>query len=138
MIDESIDNGRSIDATTMAESADEIDFFLGCLHDCNQKTVFLLLVMGEVARRCGVNHVFMHRSNRGLAAAFSSGIQEALRQGASVIVNTDGDHQYVFRSGVTLLRLFVLYHPVRAMLWLSCFLAILISLTFKFRFPLDW
>jgi hypothetical protein len=34
----------------------------------------------------------------------------------------------VFRSGVTLLRLFVLYHPVRAMLWLSCFLAILISL----------
>jgi DNA-directed RNA polymerase specialized sigma24 family protein len=59
MIDESIDNGRSIDAATMAESADEIDFFLGCLHDCNQKTVFLLLVMGyswnEIAIHLGID-----------------------------------------------------------------------------------
>jgi glycosyltransferase involved in cell wall biosynthesis len=48
----------------------------------------------EVARSLGVKHVISHRVNRGLAAAFASGISESLRQGASIIVNTDGDHQY--------------------------------------------
>ena len=48
----------------------------------------------EVARRCGVHHVVSHGFNRGLAAAYQTGIDTALRLGADVIVNTDGDHQY--------------------------------------------
>jgi glycosyltransferase involved in cell wall biosynthesis len=48
----------------------------------------------EVARRFGVHHVVRHRSNRGLAAAFQSGINRALAEGADIIVNTDADNQY--------------------------------------------
>jgi glycosyltransferase involved in cell wall biosynthesis len=47
-----------------------------------------------VARRWGVHHIVRHRRNRGLAAAFRSGIDAALAAGADVIVNTDGDGQY--------------------------------------------
>lgn len=49
----------------------------------------------EVARRWGVHHVVSHRRNRGLAAAFQSGIDACLKAGADVIVNTDADGQYV-------------------------------------------
>ncbi|GIW98135.1 MAG: hypothetical protein KatS3mg111_1468 [Pirellulaceae bacterium] len=42
----------------------------------------------------GVDHVVRHRRNRGLAAAFRTGLQTALDLGADVVVNTDGDHQY--------------------------------------------
>ena len=48
----------------------------------------------EIARSLGVQHVISHRVNRGLAAAFATGMTESLRLGATVIVNTDGDHQY--------------------------------------------
>ncbi|WP_095012393.1 glycosyltransferase family 2 protein [Tsuneonella mangrovi] len=48
----------------------------------------------EVARSLGVHHVVRHRRNRGLAAAFRSGIEAALAAGADVIVNTDADNQY--------------------------------------------
>ncbi len=48
----------------------------------------------DIARQLGVNHVVTHRVNRGLAVAFATGLEESLRQGATVIVNTDGDHQY--------------------------------------------
>ncbi|MCC6457422.1 MAG: glycosyltransferase family 2 protein [Caldilineaceae bacterium] len=48
----------------------------------------------EVARRCGVQHVVSHGFNRGLAAAYQTGIDTALRLGAAIIVNTDGDNQY--------------------------------------------
>ena len=48
----------------------------------------------EVARRLGVHHVVRHRRNRGLAAAFQSGIDAALAAGADIIVNTDADNQY--------------------------------------------
>lgn len=47
-----------------------------------------------VAARWGVHHIVRHRRNRGLAAAFQSGVREALAQGADVIVNTDADGQY--------------------------------------------
>src|SRR3546814_15966073 len=43
----------------------------------------------------GVHHVVRHRTNRGLAAAFRSGIDAALAAGADIIVNTDADWQYV-------------------------------------------
>lgn len=48
----------------------------------------------EVARRFGVHHIVRHRTNRGLAAAFQSGVDAALRAGADIIVNTDADGQY--------------------------------------------
>jgi glycosyltransferase involved in cell wall biosynthesis len=48
----------------------------------------------QVARELGVHHVLQLGSNRGLATAFSQGINHALEQGADVVVNTDGDNQY--------------------------------------------
>jgi glycosyltransferase involved in cell wall biosynthesis len=48
----------------------------------------------EVARQLGVHHIVRHRTNRGLAAAFRSGLERALREGADIIVNTDADNQY--------------------------------------------
>ncbi len=47
-----------------------------------------------VARANGVEHVIGFPRNRGLAAAFSYGIEESLRRGADVVVNTDADNQY--------------------------------------------
>lgn len=48
----------------------------------------------EVARELGVDHVVSHPRNRGLAAAFQTGLDAALRAGADVVVNTDADNQY--------------------------------------------
>jgi len=48
----------------------------------------------DVASRFGVHHIVRHRTNRGLAAAFQSGINRALAEGADIIVNTDADNQY--------------------------------------------
>jgi glycosyltransferase involved in cell wall biosynthesis len=48
----------------------------------------------EVARSLGVDHVVSHQHNRGLAAAFLTGLDACLRAGATVIVNTDADNQY--------------------------------------------
>jgi glycosyltransferase involved in cell wall biosynthesis len=47
-----------------------------------------------VARRCGVHHIVRFRRRKGLAAAFSAGIDASLKLGADYIVNTDGDNQY--------------------------------------------
>ena len=48
----------------------------------------------EVAHSLGVDHVVSHGRNRGLAAAFMTGLDACLRAGATVIVNTDADNQY--------------------------------------------
>lgn len=48
----------------------------------------------EVAGELGVEHVVRHTGNLGLARAFMTGIEHALRQGADIIVNTDADNQY--------------------------------------------
>ncbi len=48
----------------------------------------------EVAKACGVDHVVQHPHNRGLAAAFRSGLEVALQLEADIIVNTDADNQY--------------------------------------------
>jgi glycosyltransferase involved in cell wall biosynthesis len=48
----------------------------------------------DVAQRFGVDHIVRNRQNLGLARSFSRGIEECLRQGADIIVNTDGDNQY--------------------------------------------
>ncbi|HEX5216522.1 MAG TPA: glycosyltransferase family 2 protein [Vicinamibacterales bacterium] len=48
-----------------------------------------------VARAHGVHHVVRFRRRKGLAAAFSAGIDASLKAGADIIVNTDADNQYV-------------------------------------------
>ena len=48
-----------------------------------------------VAWEHGADHVISHLHNRGLAASFQTGMQQALRLGADIIINTDGDNQYV-------------------------------------------
>jgi glycosyltransferase involved in cell wall biosynthesis len=48
----------------------------------------------EVARAHGVDHIVRLTNNKGLAAAFQAGLDAALKLGADVIVNTDGDNQY--------------------------------------------
>lgn len=48
----------------------------------------------DIARQNGVEHVLSLREHRGLAYAFRAGIEECLRLGADIIVNTDADNQY--------------------------------------------
>jgi len=48
----------------------------------------------EIARALGADRVVRLPRNQGLARAFTAGIEAALRMGADVIVNTDGDNQY--------------------------------------------
>ena len=52
----------------------------------------------DVARACGADHIVTFRRNKGLAAAFSAGIDAALKAGADFIVNTDADNQYSGRE----------------------------------------
>lgn len=47
-----------------------------------------------VAASLGVKHIVRHTTNCGLGRAFRSGLDRALKEGADVIVNTDGDGQY--------------------------------------------
>lgn len=54
---------------------------------CTDRTV-------EIARQLGVDHVIRFPANRGLGHAFAAGIDFCLRNGADIIVNTDGDNQY--------------------------------------------
>jgi len=48
----------------------------------------------EVARQLGVNHIINNVGNKGLGNSFRVGMDYALRQGADILVNTDGDNQY--------------------------------------------
>ncbi|MBI5583113.1 MAG: glycosyltransferase family 2 protein [Deltaproteobacteria bacterium] len=48
----------------------------------------------EVARSLGVHRVLTLKGHKGLAKAYWAGLEEALRRGADIIVNTDGDNQY--------------------------------------------
>jgi glycosyltransferase involved in cell wall biosynthesis len=47
-----------------------------------------------VARELGVPHVLELKPHVGLARGFQAGLDEALRLGADIIVNTDADNQY--------------------------------------------
>ena len=49
----------------------------------------------RVAQETGVDHVIRNRRNKGLAHSFRIGLNASLQQGADIIVNTDGDNQYV-------------------------------------------
>ncbi len=57
-----------------------------------------------IAQQLNVDHIVRHPQNRGLAAAFSTGLRTALELGADIIVNTDADHQYRGESIPDLLR----------------------------------
>jgi glycosyltransferase involved in cell wall biosynthesis len=48
----------------------------------------------QVAVEHGATHVLRHTSNLGLARSFRDGVDLALRLGADIVVNTDGDNQY--------------------------------------------
>ena len=48
----------------------------------------------RVARHNHVDHVVRHTRNQGLSQAFITGLQNSIRFGADVIVNTDADNQY--------------------------------------------
>jgi len=52
----------------------------------------------QVALEGGVDHIVRHPQQRGLAEAFSTALDAALRMGADVIVNTDADNQYAAAS----------------------------------------
>jgi glycosyltransferase involved in cell wall biosynthesis len=58
----------------------------------------------EVAQAHGVDHIVRNKSNKGLARTFQAGINNAIDQGADIIVNTDGDHQYPGRHIADLVR----------------------------------
>lgn len=49
-------------------------------------------------------HVVSLRAQRGLAVAFMAGIETALALGADIVVNTDGDNQYVGEDAAQLAR----------------------------------
>lgn len=48
----------------------------------------------EAARKSGVSEIISLGSNKGLAKAFTAGLNKALEMGADIIVNTDADNQY--------------------------------------------
>lgn len=52
----------------------------------------------SIARALGVEHVVSHPSNRGLAAAFMTGLEYAISAGADIVLNTDADNQYDARD----------------------------------------
>ncbi|HLE16137.1 MAG TPA: glycosyltransferase family 2 protein [Anaerolineales bacterium] len=48
----------------------------------------------EAARQAGVHHILQLHRHLGLAAAFMAGLENSLKLGADIIVNTDADNQY--------------------------------------------
>ncbi len=48
----------------------------------------------EVAKENGVEHILSFKKNQGLARSFMAGLNQCLKHGADIIVNTDGDNQY--------------------------------------------
>lgn len=48
----------------------------------------------KVAQESGVDHIVSFTKNQGLAKVFMAGLDNCIKQGADVIVNTDADNQY--------------------------------------------
>jgi len=48
----------------------------------------------SAAKKAGADKIVRHQKNFGLAVAFRTGLEAALKMGADVIVNTDADFQY--------------------------------------------
>lgn len=58
----------------------------------------------SVAKSLGIHHILRLGTNRGLAQAFEVGVNFALKNGADIIVNTDGDNQYNGKDIVKLVK----------------------------------
>lgn len=58
----------------------------------------------QVAHKWGVHHIVNFKQNKGLAKGFMAGIDECLKQGADIIVNTDADNQYCAEDIQTLIQ----------------------------------
>lgn len=71
----------------------------------------------RVARELGVDHIISFPKNRGLAAAFRAGVQNALALHADILVNTDGDNQY---RGADVARLIQTMREERADVVIGC------------------
>ena len=48
----------------------------------------------EVSKQAGADYIVSNGNNKGLAFTFQRGLNEALKLGADIIVNTDADNQY--------------------------------------------
>ncbi|MCF7861663.1 glycosyltransferase family 2 protein [Candidatus Woesearchaeota archaeon] len=48
----------------------------------------------DVAKKAGADFIIHNKKNMGLAVSFRRGLEECLRRGADIIVNTDADFQY--------------------------------------------
>ncbi len=84
------------DLPTMIEGIDDIEVLI--INDGSRDETV------RVARDLGVHHVVHLNQNMGLATAFVKGLEAALRLGADIIVNTDGDNQYCGVDIVSLVR----------------------------------
>ncbi len=85
-------NEEEVLAATIADLPRKVDGF---------DTVELVVIddgstdrTADVARAAGADVVVRSPVNQGLARAFSTGLDVALKRGADVIVNTDADNQY--------------------------------------------
>lgn len=58
----------------------------------------------EVAKKHEVKHFVYHTRNMGLARSFRDGIDYALKNGADIVVNTDGDNQYPQKKIIDLVQ----------------------------------
>jgi len=58
----------------------------------------------RAAASLGVAHIVSFKKNRGLAAAFKAGVDNALMNGADILVSTDGDNQYSGKDVVKLVQ----------------------------------
>ncbi len=74
------------DLPTKIEGVDEIEILV--IDDGSSDNT------AEVAKDLGVHHILKFTNNKGLAKAFICGINQSLKLGADIIVNTDADNQY--------------------------------------------
>lgn len=74
------------DLPRQLEGIDEIEYLI--INDGSRDDTV------RVAKAWGVHHIVSFMQNKGLAKGFMAGLDEALRQGADIIVNTDADNQY--------------------------------------------
>lgn len=74
------------DLPKQIEGIDEIEYLI--INDGSKDNTV------QVAANWGVHHIVSFTKNKGLARGFMAGLEECLRQGADIIVNTDADNQY--------------------------------------------
>jgi glycosyltransferase involved in cell wall biosynthesis len=48
----------------------------------------------KIAEKLGIEHIIRFNKNKGLARAFTAGLEASIKLGADIIVNTDADNQY--------------------------------------------